>query len=413
MEEQHQWFVLLRDQLTQYWLSAGIKPFFTDFLNLVILSILVYITSWMIKFITQKFFIKTLERIIQKSENKYDDYIIDRKVLPHLAHVVPAFYIYSLTDIVFQGFPTMQIFVANGALLYILFGVLWSINASIKVLEDIYNTFPNATERPIKGYLQVLHIFIWCIGFLIAISIVFNIEITAIFAGLGAVAAVLLLIFKDTILGLVAGIQLSANKMLKIGDWINMPSHNADGTVIEITLNTVKVLNGDKTITTIPTYALVSGSFSNFKGIQETGARRIKRSINIDMTSVKFATSSLLSHLQKLKLIAPTDALPGEAIDFISKQTNLGIFMQYLENYLQNHPKLRTDMTMVVRHLQPTANGLPVEIYTYCIDVTLMEFEKVQAEIFDNILAVISEFELRVFQIPGGHDFYRILSDKN
>ena len=305
----------------------------------------------------------------------------------------------------------------NVSQLYILFVFLWTIGAAISVLEDIYNAFPNANERPIKGYIQVAHIIIWFIGVLIAISILFDVELTAVFASLGAVAAVLLLIFKDTILGLVAGIQLSANKLVKIGDWISMPSHNADGTVIEITLNTVKVLNGDKTIASIPTYNLVSGSFLNYKGLEETGARRIKRFINIDVNTVRFCDDQLIHEVKDLphmpevlEALGHIDTARTNALD--QRPTNLGLFMRYMEAYLKAHPKVRQDLTLVVRQLQPSENGIPVEIYAYSTDVPLALFETVQAGIFNHVFAVVGKFDLRIFQTPSGYDFARMAAVK-
>jgi miniconductance mechanosensitive channel len=407
MELKYQAFVEFRDHLHDYWTASGFNNFFANILNLVILTTLTFFVGWLLKAITQKIFISTLERLIKKSKTEYDDFIIHRRVLHRASHLVPALVVYSLANVVFQGFPSLMSFAIDVSLLYILFVFLWSISASVNVLEDIYNTFPYAGERPIKGYIQVLHLVVWFIGILIAVSIIFDVKLMAVFASLGAVAAVLLLIFKDTILGLVAGIQLSANKMVKPGDWISMPSQNADGTVIEITLNTVKVQNGDKTITTIPTYTLVSNSFSNWKGIDETGGRRIKRFVNIDMTSVKFCTPEMLEHFKTLPLLS----------DYFSKRsgtdnpaypesiTNLEVFRKYLEAYLQTHPHIRKDLTLVVRHLQPTENGLPLEIYAFSDDPTLAGHENVQSDIFDHLLATISGFELRVFQAPSGHDF--------
>jgi miniconductance mechanosensitive channel len=419
-EVKYEAFILFRDYLRDYWISAGLNEILANLLNLLILTIAVIILGWLLKFLTQKIFINFLERIIRKSKTTYDDYIIERKVLHRAAHLVPALVIYSMSDVVFQGHETLMEFVVDCSQLYILFVFLWTIAASIKVLEDIYNAMPNSAERPIKGYIQVAHIIIWFIGSLVAVSILADTDLTKVFASLGAVAAVLLLIFKDTILGLVAGIQLSANKMIKIGDWISMPSHNADGTVVEITLNTVKVLNGDKTIASIPTYNLVSGSFLNYKGLEETGARRIKRSINIDVSTVKFLSGEKISRLRNITLLRDffqeydneLQTLTTESTDALvileeKKLTNLGIFMKYMESFLKNHPKLRKDMTIVVRQLQPTENGIPVEIYAYSAEVALPLYESLQASIFNHVFAIVDEFDLRLFQRPSGYDYSR------
>jgi len=420
-EVKYEAFVQFRDQLLNYMLSAGMNEIVANMLNLLILSFATIILGWVLKFITQKVFINALERIIRKSKTTYDDYIIERKVLHRAAHLVPALVIYSFSDIVFQGHESLMKFVIDVASLYILFVILWTIASIINVLEDIYNALPNAAERPIRGYMQVAHIIVWFVGALAAVSILADTDLTKVFASLGAVAAVLLLIFKDTILGLVAGIQLSANKMIKIGDWISMPSHNADGTVIEITLNTVKVMNGDKTIASIPTYNLVSGSFLNYKGLEETGARRIKRSINIDVSTVRFLSDDQLAKLRQNNLLKDffteydkevteltnADAANAMVILQEKKLTNLGVFMRYMESFLKNHPRLRQDMTIVVRQLQPTENGIPVEIYAYSADVALPLYESLQASIFNHVFAIVDDFDLRLFQRPSGYDYWR------
>ncbi|MFT3738235.1 MAG: mechanosensitive ion channel [Breznakibacter sp.] len=410
-------FLLVRDYLKHQMEASGLNNTMSDILNVIFLSVAIIILGWLVKFLTQRIVIAAIEKLIRKSDNPYDDYIIERKVFQRAAHMVPALVIYAFGDDVFFGYEWLRDTIMNISQLYILFVFLWTIAAAINVLEDIYNAFPNAKERPIKGYIQVAHIIVWFIGVLIAISILFEVELTAVFASLGAVAAVLLLIFKDTILGLVAGIQLSANKLVKIGDWISMPSHNADGTVIEITLNTVKVLNGDKTIASIPTYNLVSGSFLNFKGLEETGARRIKRFINIDVNTVRFCDDQMLDNVKDLphmenvlENIGNIDTHQINALDH--RPTNLGLFMRYLEAYLNVHPKVRQDLTLVVRQLQPTENGIPVEIYAYSTDIALPLFESVQAGIFNHVFAVVEKFDLRIFQTPSGYDFARLIADK-
>jgi miniconductance mechanosensitive channel len=237
-------------------------------------------------------------------------------------------------------------------------------------------------------------------------------------------AAVLMLVFKDSILGFIAGIQLSANNMVRIGDWISMPGNNADGTIIEITLNTVKVKNWDQTISTIPIYSLVSDSFINWRGMEESGGRRIKRSISIDMKSVKFCTEKMLDKLKKIQLIIDyINDKQKEIKEFNKKHnvdesvsvngrrlTNVGVFRKYVEEYLKQHPKIHNDMTFLVRQLQPTEKGLPVEIYVFSNDQKWANYEAIQSDIFDHILAIIPEFELKIFQNPTGDDFKKLSS---
>jgi miniconductance mechanosensitive channel len=300
--------------------------------------------------------------------------------------------------------------------------ILLVIDAVLNALHEVYMRLPIAEGRSIKGYIQVVKIVFYFIAIILLISIFSGKAPKTLIASLGALAAVLLLVFKDTILGFVASIQLSANKMASIGDWISMPKYNADGTVIDISLNTVKVQNWDKTIATIPTYALVSESFNNWKGMEESGGRRIKRSINIDMKSVRFLDREQIEKFRNYHLLKDYINTREKEIEEYNKSlrlnssmvtngrkmTNLGTFRKYLENYLLNHPKIHNDMTFLVRHLQPTERGLPVEIYVFSNDQEWANYEAIQADIFDHILAIMPEFDLRVFQNPTGDDFQKL-----
>jgi len=299
------------------------------------------------------------------------------------------------------------------------------IDAFLNSLHDAYQTLSISKERPIKGYIQSIKIIIYAFGIIFILSVILGKSPGALFASLGAIAAILILVFKDTILGFVSGIQLSANQMVKPGDWITMPSKNADGTVLEITLNTVKVQNFDKTIVTIPTYALISESFQNWKGMEESGGRRIARSIFIDLKSVKFCDHEMLEKFKKIKQIQNyiiekqididqhNSKLEIDDNDKVSRRnlTNIGVFRKYMEIFLNNHPKIYgkdPNYTLIVRHLQPTENGLPIQVYAFSKDQDWGMYEQVQADIFDHIFAVVPEFELRVFQNPTGGDFKKI-----
>ncbi len=300
--------------------------------------------------------------------------------------------------------------------------VLLVIDALLNALHEIYQKLPISQGRNIKSFVQVVKIIFYFLAIIFIISIFSANTPRGLFTGLGAMAAVLMLVFKDTILGFVASIQLSANNMVNVGDWISMPKYNADGDVIDISLNTVKVQNWDKTIATIPTYALVSGSFNNWKGMEESGGRRIKRSINIDMNSVGFLNAEQVEKLgnfyllkdyiqQNLVEIAEYNkslSLEEDVVTNGRKMTNLGTFRKYLEEYLQRHPKIDKDMTFLVRHLQPTDKGLPLEIYVFSKDQAWTKYEAIQADIFDHILAIMPEFGLRVFQDPTGGDFQNL-----
>lgn len=404
--------------ITDKLLGWGLSDFYADIVRVVILLAVMVLISWVANIIVKRYVVKGIERILKKTKTKYDDYIIERRVLDKLSHIVPAIVILLYIGTVFNNFPFISNLISNLTIVYIVFVFVSSINALLKAFDDIYNNFDFANERPIKGYIQVVLIVIYSIAVLISISVLFGIDMTAIFTGMGAVAAIILLIFKDTILGLVAGVQLTANNMVKIGDWISMPSHNADGTVLEITLNTVKVQNWDKTISTIPTYALVTNSFSNWRGMEESGGRRIKRNIGIDMQSVKFCDDKMISKFKKIGYLQEyIDRKSNELLEYNKensidnsvlvngrRMTNLGVFRKYLEEYLRHHPNINNEMTFLVRHLQPTEKGIPMEIYVFSKDQAWAKYEAIQADIFDHILAVLPEFELSVFQFPTGGD---------
>jgi len=381
-------------------------------LTVVALFIVAMIVHWITKILT----IKIIHRLVEKSKTDWDDYLLKHKVFQSLAHLTSALIFYYSCN--FSEIPEVTRLLTILTNIYFVVIFIKVVSGVLKASNDIYLTTPYASTRSIKGYIQLVMILVYFIAGIFIIGIIFDKSPIYLLGGLSAIAAVLLLIFKDTILGLVASIQLSANKMLKPGDWIEMPKYNANGTVIDISLNTVKVQNGDKTISTIPTYSLVTESFLNWSGMEESDGRRIKRSINIDMKSVQFCDEKMLDKFQKFRLIknyviekqneiAEHNISIGVADDLIPngrRQTNLGIFRKYLEEYLKNNPYINTDMTFLVRHLQPTEAGLPIEIYVFSKEKELNHYEGIQADIFDHILAVIPEFELRVFQSPSGSD---------
>ena len=396
-------------QLPEFW--TGIVYFVASILLIVALV-------WICYLITRRLLLYALIRLIRKTRSKFDDYLVRRKVFHRLAHLVPIAVIYGLSDLFWGHQPGFLVIFHDAVFLYLVIIVVMAFQALLNALEDIYNTFPFAYERPIKGYLQVIKLLAVVVGILIGVSIVFDVKVTSIIAGMGALAAVFMLVFRDSILGLVAGVQLSANRMVKVGDWISMPSHNADGTVQEITLNTVKVRNWDKTISTIPTYAMVSDSFINWQGMEESGGRRIARAVYIDTHSVKFCTPEMLQRFRKIHHLKSYIQERQEEIENYNRQhqideslpvngrrmTNLGVFRKYLENYLVRHPEINEKMTLIVRHLEPTEKGIPVQIYAFCRQKEWARYEGVQADIFDHILSIVQLFELRVFQNPGGDD---------
>lgn len=381
-------------------------------LSIVALIIVAMIVHWITKILT----IKIIHRLVEKSKTDWDDYLLKRNVFQSMSHITSALVFYYSCN--FSEIPEVTRLLTIFTNIYFVVIFIKVVSGVLKASNDIYLTTPYASTRSIKGYIQLVMILVYFIAGIFIIGIVFDKSPIYLLGGLSAIAAVLLLIFKDTILGLVASIQLSANKMLKPGDWIEMPKYNANGTVIDISLNTVKVQNGDKTISTIPTYSLVTESFLNWSGMEESEGRRIKRSINIDMKSVRFCDEKMLDKFQQFRLIknyvtekqieiAEHNKKLGVADDPIPngrRQTNLGIFRKYLEVYLKTNPYINNEMTFLVRHLQPSETGIPIEIYVFSKEKGLNNYEEIQADIFDHILAVIPEFELRVFQSPSGSD---------
>lgn len=372
-------------------------------------------------FIVKRIIISSITKITTKTKNDWDDIMVKRGVFNRLAHLAPAIIIYYSLQYIFDA-PDLVTTLGNITQTSMVIIVLMVIDALLNAILEIYRSLPISKGREIKGYIQVIKIIFYSAGIIMIISIFSGKAPTVLLGGLGAMAAVLMLVFKDTILGFVASIQLSSNNMVNLGDWISMPKYNADGDVIDISLNTVKVQNWDKTIATIPTYALVSESFNNWKGMEQSGGRRIKRAINIDMSSVAFLDDEQIERLRKFYLLNDYISRKEKEIKEYNKSlnlddsivtngrrmTNLGTFRVYLENYLRKHPKINQDMTFLIRHLQPTEKGIPMEIYVFSSDQAWANYEAIQADIFDHTLAIIPEFGLRVFQNPTGADFGKL-----
>jgi len=413
----------LYNLLFELFLDLDILEMYARLLAVLITFLAIILVAVIVHWITSAIVVKVVHRFVKNTKTEWDDYLMKRKVFQSLSHLTSAMVLYYSAS--FSGFPQVTSFISVITNIYFVVIFVKVVSGFLKASNDIYMTTPYASTRSIKGYIQLVMILVYFIAGIFIIAVVFDQKINYLLGGLSAIAAVLLLIFKDTILGLVASIQLSANQMLKPGDWIEMPKHGANGTVIDISLNSVKVQNGDKTIITIPTYSLVSDSFVNWSGMEESEGRRIKRSINIDMKSVRFCDEQMLAKFQKFRLISnyvvekqneitEHNIKLGISDDFIPntrRQTNLGIFRKYLEEYLKENPNINNDMTFLVRQLQPSETGLPIEIYVFSKEKQMSSYEAIQADIFDHILAVIPEFELRVFQNPSGHDI-QDLSEK-
>lgn len=405
--------------------SWGFNESWTDDLTSAIILVIILAIAFLGDAICKHVILTTVTRLVKKTKATWDDVVFDRKVMIYLSHLVAPIILYILLPLAISNAGLLT-FILRICMIYIIAVFLKFISALLTALYHVYSEREQFRDRPLKGLLQTVQVILFFIGGIIIVSILIDKSPMVLLTGLGASAAVLMLVFKDSIMGFVSGIQLSANNMLKVGDWIEMPKYGADGTVIEVTLNTVKVRNWDNTITTIPPYALVSDSFQNWRGMQESGGRRIKRSIRIDMNSVKFCTPEMLAKYRKIRLLKDYIEETEKVVEEYNKehgidnsvlvngrrQTNLGVFRAYLTNYLRSLPAVNQDLTCMVRQLQPTEQGIPLELYFFSSIKAWIPYEGVQADVFDHVLAIIPEFDLHVFQNPTGEDF-RALSRNN
>jgi miniconductance mechanosensitive channel len=359
--------------------------------------------------LTRRVIIIVLSRLAARTKTLWDDILMEKRVFHRLSHLAPALVLWHSVGFVLKYFPTIMTITQKALTIYMIIIVLLAINAFLKALNDIYQTLPVSQGRSIKGYIQVAQIIFFSLCIILIISILSGTPPRVLLTGLGALAAVLMLVFKDTILGLVAGIQLSANDMLRIGDWITVSKYGADGNVMEISLNTVKVRNFDKTITTLPTYILVSDSFINWRGTDEFNSRRFKKPLNIDMRTVRFCDAELLSRLSGIKALKEfadkTEALKdkkGESgmVLHEGEVTNLTLFRRYVVGLLKNHSGINQKLPMVVRQLQSGESGIPIEIVAFCRGTESLVHEELQSDLFDHLLAVLPDFGLEVFQNP-------------
>ena len=406
--------------------KAGLNDHVALILNAVVWLVLFLLIAWLIYWLTRKVVISSLTRLITRTKTRRDDIFLRYKIFEYLSHLVPILFLYLAFPFFLEGYPGLLKFLQDMLGLYLVAVSVLALNAFLNALHALYLTLPISKDRPIKGYIQVVQILVYFSGLMFIIAILFNTSVWKLMTGLGALAAVLMLIFKDTILGFVASLQIATNDMLKPGDWIEMPGRGADGTVEEISLYTVKVQNWDKTIVTIPTYALVSESFKNWRGMEQSPGRRIKRSVYIDVKSIRFCTQEMVEKYRKIQVLKDyIDRKEKEITEYNRKyniddsvlvngrrMTNIGTFRNYVEAYLRRHPMINQEMTLMVRQLQVTEKGLPIEVYAFCKDKQWVNYEKIQADIFDHIFAVIPEFDLQAFQEPSGYDILLLAQER-
>ena len=370
------------------------------------------LVAWIVYLISKREILHLAETLFQKTETHWDDQLIKHRVLFWLSHLAPGIVIYTLAPLALEGADRIISILQGGARIYMVVVSLFAVDAFFNACLAIYKTFAISRQVPLKSFVQVAKIILYLIAIIIIFASLLGRSPFYLLSGMGVLASVLMLVFKDPILGFVGGIQLSTNRMLARGDWIEMPSHNADGDVIEIALTTVKVQNWDKTITTIPTYDLLTNSFKNWRGMSESGGRRIKRPLYVDMNTIQLCTPEMIERFSRIQYISEYIRNKQAELDSWNRErhvddsvpvngrrlTNVGTFRAYIRAYLRNHPKIHQEMTMLVRHLDPTAQGLPIEIYCFSNDQAWSNYEDIQADIFDHLLAVAPQFDLRVFQ---------------
>lgn len=406
------------------WLSsAGLSEIWISRLTVGIDLVILILISLLVDFLARRFILRLVSRYVKRSKNQYDDVLLEKRVFRSLGHLLPAIVVYYALPEIFEEADILVGILRKLVVTYMLVNIINVSHKFIKALEFIGLNSKRFEGKPVSSYAQVALIVIYITGGVFIISTLLDKSATAILTTFGAATAVILLIFRDTILGLVASIQIAGNDMVRIGDWVSMPKYGADGDVTEINLTTVKVRNWDKTISTVPTYAFISDSFVNWRGMTSMGVRRIKRSINIDLHSLKFVDEALYNRFEKIERIRDyvrsreSEIQASNSAKNVDKSilingrhmTNIGVFRHYIESYLAEHPNIASNETMMVRQLQPTENGIPLEIYCFSNDIAWVNYESIQSDIMDHLLAAVDHFDLKVFQNPTGGDFSRVL----
>lgn len=384
-------------------MHAGLDSGMSLFLSTLALLVFVFLLSWLSNLIAKSIIRNVVSNIVKKTTSTWDDIFLEQKVFTRLSHFAPALVIWFMAGWALKAYPMWLLIVQRLTYIYMVIAGTIVVLSFINAWHHIYNTLPISQHRQIKGYVQVVKLFVYIVTFLIIFSVLFRKDISTILAGLGAMAAVLLLVFKDTILGFVASVQLSANEMLKVGDWITIPGRHVDGTVTDITLTTVKIRNFDKTIITVPTYSLVSESFQNWKGVEETGSRQVKRPLLIDMKSIRFMDEKLrtkLSKYESLKEYIETFEKRGPKVsDVFFNQgvlTNLGAFRKYAELYIKQHPLTDQGQVVILRYGAFDATRLALQAYFFTTVYQTALYESLQSEIFEHLIAILNEFGLKL-----------------
>ena len=371
----------------------GVDPKLANMFDETIIAVLMIGVSIGLDYLCQAIFVGGMKHYTKRAPHQWNTLLMKRRVVHHLIHILPGILVYFLLPLAFVRGKEILDFSQKICAVYIIAAILFTINGLLLVMLDVYNARDKQKTRPMKGFVQVLQVLLFFIGGIVIIAVLVNKSPMTLFAGLGASAAVLMLVFKDSILGFVAGVQLSANDMLRIGDWIQLPNGVANGTVEEITLNTVKIRNWDETISTVPPYTLVNNSFQNWRGMQESGGRRVNKNIYLDMTTLKFCTPEDLDAIRKnVPLMADYQPAEGEV------PTNSQLYRIYIERYLRSLPVVNQDMDLILSQKEPTTYGVPIQVYFFSRNKVWREYERIQSDIFDHLLAIVGKFDLKLYQ---------------
>lgn len=400
--------------LYDHLISLGTSEPTAKYLNMIGLLIILLLILVITDLVIRKFILNLFAQFAKTTKTNFDNYLVDNKVPRNIAHIIPLIIALNYVSVVFVDFQRIEIFLEKSLQVFSILLTIWVIRSFVHTVRDYLNSKDRFKDKPINSYAQVMLIIVWAIGLLSAFAIITGIPFIQFITTLGAASAIIILVFKDTIMGFVASLQVSINDMVHNGDWITFEKFGADGDVIEINLATVKVQNFDKTITTIPTYALISDSFKNWRGMEESGGRRIKRAVIIKQSSVKHLSHEKVDELKKVELISDyltnrqanideynaNEGIDKELLINGRNLTNLGVFRKFVETYIEQHSAINKDMMIMTRQLPPSSQGIPIEIYAFSKDKRWQNYEYIMADIFDHIIASVSYFDLEIFELP-------------
>ncbi|MEN8185753.1 MAG: mechanosensitive ion channel domain-containing protein [Bacteroidota bacterium] len=402
-----------------YFIKLGLSEPLSEYLNMTVLLLIALLVIFLIDRLIKIILLHIFVKLAHKTKTNFDDILIKNKFLRNIAHIIPVFIALELIPIIFADFEYFENILEKIIKIIFVLLLLRITRSFFNTIKDYLRTLPRYKDKPIESYIQVVMIFLWVVGISSIFAIITDVEVIDFLKGLGAASAVLLLVFRDTILGFVASIQVTINDMVRIGDWITFEKFGADGNVTEINLATVKVQNFDKTITTIPTYALISDSFKNWRGMERSGGRRIKRALTVKLNSVKYITANEVNKLKNIHLVESYLNTRQEDIkkynidNEVNKEllingrnlTNLGVFRKYVETYIENHSAINKEMMIMTRQLAPTTQGIPIEIYAFSSDKRWQNYEYIMADIFDHVIASVPYFDLEIFELPDNSGF--------